>query len=226
MRLLLVEDDPMLGETLRDALKDQGYVVDWLTNGKTALAALEDNVTDLMILDLGLPGLDGLTVLESIRKQGSALPVLILTARDSIDDRIAGLDAGADDYLLKPFDLNELFARIRALARRPQAIRSSDRLRHDTGAGILEIAPDQMLVWRDGKPVTLTRREFALLSLFISRPGQVFTRQQLEQALYSWDDDVGSNVLEVHIHHLRKKLGNKTIRTIRGIGYTLSGASE
>jgi DNA-binding response OmpR family regulator len=222
MRLLLVEDDPMLGETLRDALKDQGYVVDWLTNGKTALAALEDNVTDLMILDLGLPGLDGLTVLESIRKQGSALPVLILTARDSIDDRVAGLDAGADDYLLKPFDLNELFARIRALARRPRAIQTSERLKH----GALEVDTDQMLVWRDGKPVTLTRREFALLSLFISRPGQVFTRQQLEQALYSWDDDVGSNVLEVHIHHLRKKLGNKTIRTIRGIGYTLSGANE
>ena len=222
MRLLLVEDDPMLGETLRDALKDQGYVVDWLTNGKTALAALEDNVTDLMILDLGLPGLDGLTVLESIRKQGSALPVLILTARDSIDDRIAGLDAGADDYLLKPFDLNELFARIRALARRPRAIQTSERLKH----GALEVDADQMLVWHEGNAISLTRREFALLSLFISRPGQVFTRQQLEQALYSWDDDVGSNVLEVHIHHLRKKLGNKTIRTIRGIGYTLNGVNE
>lgn len=222
MRLLLVEDDPMLGETLRDALKDQGYVVDWLTNGKTALAALEDNVTDLMILDLGLPGLNGLTVLESIRKQGSALPVLILTARDSIDDRIAGLDAGADDYLLKPFDLNELFARIRALARRPRAIQTSERLKH----GALEVDADQMLVWHEGNAISLTRREFALLSLFISRPGQVFTRQQLEQALYSWDDDVGSNVLEVHIHHLRKKLGNKTIRTIRGIGYTLNGVNE
>lgn len=222
MRLLLVEDDPMLGETLRDALKDQGYVVDWLTNGKTALAALEDNVTDLMILDLGLPGLDGLTVLESIRKQGSAMPVLILTARDSIDDRIAGLDAGADDYLLKPFDLNELFARIRALARRPRAIQTSERLKH----GALEVDADQMLVWHEGNAISLTRREFALLSLFISRPGQVFTRQQLEQALYSWDDDVGSNVLEVHIHHLRKKLGNKTIRTIRGIGYTLNGVNE
>lgn len=222
MRLLLVEDDPMLGETLRDALKDQGYVVDWLTNGKTALAALEDNVTNLMILDLGLPGLDGLTVLESIRKQGSALPVLILTARDSIDDRVAGLDAGADDYLLKPFDLNELFARIRALARRPRAIQTSERLKH----GALEVDADQMLVWHEGNAISLTRREFALLSLFISRPGQVFTRQQLEQALYSWDDDVGSNVLEVHIHHLRKKLGNKTIRTIRGIGYTLNGVNE
>ena len=217
-RLLLVEDDPMLGETLRDALKDQGYVVDWLSNGKTALAALEDDVTDLMILDLGLPGLDGLNVLKTIRKQGSAMPVLILTARDSIDDRVAGLDAGADDYLLKPFDLNELFARIRALSRRPQALKASERIRH----GAIEIDQDQMLAWCTGEPVSLTRREFSLLSLFMNHPGQVYTRQQLEQALYSWDDDVGSNALEVHIHHLRKKLGSKTIRTIRGIGYTLS----
>lgn len=217
-RLLLVEDDPMLGETLRDALKDQGYVVDWLNNGKTALAALEDDVTDLMILDLGLPGLDGLNVLKTIRKQGSAMPVLILTARDSIDDRVAGLDAGADDYLLKPFDLNELFARIRALSRRPQALKASERIRH----GVIEIDQDQMLAWCSGDPVPLTRREFSLLSLFMNHPGQVYTRQQLEQALYSWDDDVGSNALEVHIHHLRKKLGSKTIRTIRGIGYTLS----
>ena len=217
-RLLLVEDDPMLGETLRDALKDQGYVVDWLINGKTALAALEDDVTDLMILDLGLPGLDGLNVLKTIRKQGSAMPVLILTARDSIDDRVAGLDAGADDYLLKPFDLNELFARIRALSRRPQALKASERIRH----GVIEIDQDQMLAWCSGDPVPLTRREFSLLSLFMNHPGQVYTRQQLEQALYSWDDDVGSNALEVHIHHLRKKLGSKTIRTIRGIGYTLS----
>lgn len=217
-RLLLVEDDPMLGETLRDALKDQGYVVDWLSNGKTALAALEDDVTDLMILDLGLPGLDGLNLLKTIRKQGSAMPVLILTARDSIDDRVAGLDAGADDYLLKPFDLNELFARIRALSRRPQALKASERIRH----GVIEIDQDQMLAWCNGEPVSLTRREFSLLSLFMNHPGQVYTRQQLEQALYSWDDDVGSNALEVHIHHLRKKLGSKTIRTIRGIGYTLS----
>lgn len=217
-RLLLVEDDPMLGETLRDALKDQGYVVDWLSNGKTALAALEDDVTDLMILDLGLPGLDGLNVLKTIRKQGSAMPVLILTARDSIDDRVAGLDAGADDYLLKPFDLNELFARIRALSRRPQALKASERIRH----GVIEIDQAQMLAWCTGEPVSLTRREFSLLSLFMNHPGQVYTRQQLEQALYSWDDDVGSNALEVHIHHLRKKLGSKTIRTIRGIGYTLS----
>jgi DNA-binding response OmpR family regulator len=217
-RLLLVEDDPMLGETLRDALKDQGYVVDWLSNGKTALAALEDDVTDLMILDLGLPGLDGLNVLKTIRKQGSAMPVLILTARDSIDDRVAGLDAGADDYLLKPFDLNELFARIRALSRRPQALKASERIRH----GAIEIDQDQMLAWCTGEPVSLTRREFSLLSLFMNHPGQVYTRQQLEQALYSWDDDVGSNALEVHIHHLRKKLGSKAIRTIRGIGYTLS----
>ena len=217
-RLLLVEDDPMLGETLRDALKDQGYVVDWLINGKTALAALEDDVTDLMILDLGLPGLDGLNVLKTIRKQGSAMPVLILTARDSIDDRVTGLDAGADDYLLKPFDLNELFARIRALSRRPQALKASERIRH----GVIEIDQDQMLAWCSGDPVPLTRREFSLLSLFMNHPGQVYTRQRLEQALYSWDDDVGSNALEVHIHHLRKKLGSKTIRTIRGIGYTLS----
>ena len=222
MRLLLVEDDPMLGETLRNALKDQGYVVDWITNGKTALAALADNVTDLMILDLGLPGLDGLSVLEQARRQGAALPVLILTARDGIDDRIAGLDAGADDYLLKPFDLNELFARIRALSRRPQAIKQKARISH----GTIDIDPDSFSVWQQGTPVALTRREFALLSLLLSRPGQVFTRQQLEQAIYSWDEDVGSNVLEVHIHHLRKKLGGDTIRTIRGIGYTLTSETS
>lgn len=217
MRILIVEDDLMLGETLRAALKEHGYIVDWITNGQTAINALADDLFDLIILDVGLPGLDGLRVVREMRLRGSDIPVLMLTARDSIQDKIAGLDAGGDDYLLKPFDLNELLARIRALLRRPKARKNIERL----SSGGLEIDSQTFKVWYQNEPIPLTRREFALLELLISRPGQVFTRQQLEQSLYSWDDDVGSNVLEVHIHHLRKKLGKCLIRTIRGIGYTL-----
>jgi DNA-binding response OmpR family regulator len=217
MRLLVIEDDPMLGETLRNALKDEGYVVDWITNGKTALTALKDDVFDLMILDLGLPGMDGIQVVQHLRTTGSNMPVLILTARDGIQNKIDGLDAGGDDYLLKPFDLKELYARIRALLRRPQTRVNESRLTH----GALEIDSSSYQCWHNTQAITLTRREFALLELFMTRPGQVFTRQQLEQSLYSWDDEVGSNALEVHIHHLRKKLGSDLIVTIRGIGYQL-----
>jgi two-component system response regulator QseB len=217
MRLLVIEDDPMLGETLRNALKDEGYVVDWITNGKTALTALKDDVFDLMILDLGLPGMDGIQVVQHLRTTGSNMPVLILTARDGIQNKIDGLDAGGDDYLLKPFDLKELYARIRALLRRPQTRVNESRLTH----GALEIDSSSYQCWHNTQAIPLTRREFALLELFMTRPGQVFTRQQLEQSLYSWDDEVGSNALEVHIHHLRKKLGSDLIVTIRRIGYQL-----
>lgn len=222
MRLLVIEDDPMLGETLRNALKDEGYVVDWITNGKTALTALKDDVFDLMILDLGLPDMDGIQVVQHLRTTGSNMPVLILTARDGIQNKIDGLDAGGDDYLLKPFDLKELYARIRALLRRPQTRVNESRLTH----GALEIDSSSFQCWHNTQAIPLTRRELALLELFMTRPGQICTRQQLEQSLYSWDDEVGSNALEVHIHHLRKKLGSDLIVTIRGIGYQLRSAEN
>jgi DNA-binding response OmpR family regulator len=216
LRLLLVEDDTSLGNGLVTALKRDGYTVDWLKDGLHALQAFEQEVFDLMILDLGLPRLDGLAVLKQLRSQGQELPVLILTARDAVDDRIAGLDAGADDYLVKPFDVTELQARVRALIRR-----SAGRATSSIEFGELTLDPASLTVTYQGNPVTLTRREFALLNELISQPGRVFTRDTLQQLLYGWDDDVESNALEVHVHHLRKKLYSELIRTVRGIGYVV-----
>lgn len=217
MRLLLVEDDPELGAGLRLALKPEGYTVDWLSDGLQALHALREHDFDLVILDQGLPGLDGLSVLRQLRAQGKPLPVLILTARDAIHDRIQGLDSGADDYLTKPFDITELKARIRALLRR-SAGRAQPRIEF-RGVGL---DPVSQQVFYQGKPVTLTRREYALLHELISQPGHVFTRDTLQQRLYGWDEDVESNAMEVHIHHLRKKLFPALIHTIRGIGYVIN----
>jgi len=216
MRVLLVEDDPSLGSGLQTALKPEGYTVDWLTDGIQALHALETESFDLVILDLGLPRLDGLSVLKQARAQGKSLPVLVLTARDAIQDRIDGLDSGADDYLIKPFDTTELKARIRALLRR-----SSGRSQSLISFQDIELDPSSQQVSYQDKPVNLTRREYALLHEMINQPGHVFTRDILQQLLYGWDDDVESNALEVHIHHLRKKLFPSLIRTIRGIGYVL-----
>ncbi|QKE62682.1 response regulator [Aquipseudomonas campi] len=214
MRLLLVEDDKALGEGLRLGLRQEGYTVDWLQDGASAVHALLSESFDLLVLDLGLPRLSGIQVLQQLRKSGSALPVLILTARDATEDRIAGLDAGADDYLIKPFDLDELKARLRALLRR-SAGRAEVRIEH---AGV-SLDPSSQQVTYLGKAVPMTPKEYLLLHELLSQPGKVLTRERLAQSLYGWDEEAESNTLEVHIHHLRKKLFNNLIRTVRGVGY-------
>lgn len=216
MRLLLIEDDADLRDGVRTALKSEGYTLDCLGDGRQALHALRSEVFDLVLLDLGLPGLDGLTVLKTLRSESQQTPVLILTARDAVTDRIAGLDSGADDYLVKPFDITELKARIRALLRR-----SAGRADSSLSIGELRIDPLSQTVYFQDQVITLTRREFALLHELANQPGHVFTRDHLQQLLYGWDDDVESNALEVHIHHLRKKLFPGLIRTLRGVGYAL-----
>lgn len=216
MRILLVEDDPMIGESVSEWLQGDGYAVDWLQDGDSALLALHTTPFALVILDLGLPGRDGLEVLKEIRSKESHIPVLITTARDTVDDRIAGLDSGADDYLIKPFDLEELSARIRALLRR-----SAGRADPLITQGRLTINPSTREVTFDGKPVILSAKEYALLEALAERKGLVLSRAQLESKLYNWDSTVGSNAIEVHIHHLRKKLSEDVIKTVRGMGYIL-----
>lgn len=214
MRLLLIEDDELLGDAVKTGLTQFGYVVDWLKDGESARTALRSESFELVILDLGLPKLSGLSLLKSIRQTGNTTPVIILTARESIEDRIEGLDAGADDYMFKPFDLNELSARIRALVRRSQG-------RADTTIHYRNITldPSAHTVLLDNVEVNISRREFALLQKLLENSGHALSREQLMQSLYGWDDDLDSNVLEVHIHNLRKKLNADFIRTIRGIGY-------
>ena len=220
MRLLLVEDDKALGEGLRLGLRQEGYTVDWLEDGTSALHALLSEDFDLLVLDLGLPRMSGLQVLRELRRSGSALPVLILTARDATEDRIAGLDARADDYLVKPFDLDELKARLRALLRR-SAGRAELRIEH---AGV-SLDPSSQQVSYQGKPVPMTPKEYLLLHELLSQPGKVLTRERLAQLLYGWDEEAESNTLEVHIHHLRKKLFSSLIRTVRGVGYLVEEQS-
>lgn len=214
MRLLLVEDDTALGEGLRTGLREEGYTLDWLQDGASALHALTQETFDLVILDLGLPRMDGINVLKRLRGTGSSLPVLILTARDGMEDRIAGLDAGADDYLVKPFDLNELKARLRALLRRSSG-RATVLIEH----GGVSLDPVSQQVHYQGNPVSLTPKEYVLLHELLAQPGKVFSRERLTQLLYGWDEEAESNTLEVHIYHLRKKLFGNLIRTVRGIGY-------
>mgnify|MGYP001765624221 FL=1 len=214
MRLLLVEDDPALGEGIRAALKPEGYTVDWLQDGLSAVHAIEQESFDLVILDLGLPRLDGLQVLKRVRSGKHQLPVLVLTARDATDDRIAGLDAGADDYLVKPFDVAELKARLRALLRR-SFNRSEPLLEY---RGIVLDPSSQLVTWQ-GQSLSLPRKEFLLLHELLVQPGRVLTRDRLQQVLYGWDEEVESNALEVHVHHLRKKFFPELIRTVRGVGY-------
>jgi len=217
MRILLVEDDPSLAAGIRLALKPEHYAVDLLADGRQALAALKgDEPFDAVILDLGLPGLDGMQVLEAVRRRGNRVPVLVLTARDGIDDRIAGLDAGADDYLIKPFQVDELKARLRALLRRSQGQASSV-----LEARGIRLDPATHSVSCRETPVPLSRREFALLQEFLSHPGRVFTRDTLTRLVYGWDEEVESNAIEVHVHHLRRKLFPELIRTVRGIGYVM-----
>jgi two-component system OmpR family response regulator/two-component system response regulator QseB len=214
MRVLLVEDDRLLGDGLAAGLKESGFSVDWVRDGVAAEAALAAESFAAVVLDLGLPRRDGLSVLETLRGGGAAIPVLVLTARDQVADKVRALDLGADDYVVKPFDLDELAARLRALLRRAHG-RPQPVLRH----GEVELDPAARAVVRAGEPVTLTAREFDLLHLLLDNAGRVLTRRVLEEQLYSWGESVESNALEVHIHHLRRKLGSDLIRTVRGVGY-------
>jgi DNA-binding response OmpR family regulator len=216
MRLLLVEDDPLLGDGIRTGLQQSGFVVDWVKDGQAAKLALQADAYALLVLDLGLPRLSGSELLKWLRSTGNDTPVLILTARDTVADRVSGLDAGADDYLIKPFDLDELAARIRALLRRAGG-RAAPLIVH----GTLEIDPASRLVKQDGKPVELSSREYAVLLSLVECAGRALSREQLEQSLYGWGEEVESNAVEVHIHHLRKKLGAELIRTLRGVGYVV-----
>jgi DNA-binding response OmpR family regulator len=219
VRLLLVEDDPMIGESLEEGLRDERHAVDWARDGRSAELALETGSYDLVLLDLGLPGKQGLEVLSAYRGRGGKAPVLIITARDATRERIAGLDAGADDYLVKPFDLDELYARVRAVLRR-SAGRSSPEL----SFGGVTLDPATHEAARDGLPLHLSAREFALLQALMDRPGVVVSRAALEEKLYGWNEEVGSNTVEVHIHALRRKLGAEFIKNVRGVGYKVHKA--
>ena len=217
MRMLLVEDDLELGRGIQKALMRDGDQVDWLTDGAEALNAIRAEDFELVILDLQLPGKDGIAVLQSLRRESNTTPVLIMTARDTVDERVLGLDSGADDYVVKPVELRELRARVRALSRRSHGNASPEIV-----IGELRVDPASQRVWFRGAEVELSRREFAVLAEFVNRPGQVLSRERLESVVYGWTDGVESNAVEVHIHHLRKKLDSKLIRTVRGIGYQLA----
>lgn len=214
MRILLAEDDPLLGDGLRAGLRQLGFLVDWVRDGAAAERELRAQAYAAAVLDLGLPLKDGMDVLAGIRKAGIRLPVLVLTARDAVPDRIRGLDVGADDYVLKPVDLHELAARLRALVRRSHGVTQERLVVRD-----VTLDPAARLVERGGKPVSLASREFDLLHALMLNAGRVLSREQLEQHLYSWGQEVESNAVEVHVHHLRRKLGNALIQTVRGVGY-------
>jgi two-component system OmpR family response regulator/two-component system response regulator QseB len=216
VRILLVEDDPQLGDGLSVGLRQSGLAVDWVKDGYAADLALQSESFDLVVLDLGLPRLSGMDVLKRARDRGQSVPILVLTARDATGDKVSGLDAGADDYLVKPIDLDELTARIRALVRR-----SAGRAAPLLVVGELALDPAAHEVTLAGQRVELSGREFSLLQMLLESAGRVLTRSQLEQSLYGWQEEPDSNALEVHIHHLRKKLGSDRIKTLRGVGYTI-----
>lgn len=216
MRLLLAEDDPLLGDGLRAGLRQLGFQVDWVRDGQAAERELRAQPYAAAVLDLGLPMKDGLDVLAALRRDGLAVPVLVLTARDAIPDRIRGLDLGADDYVLKPVDLHELAARLRALVRRAHG-----QVQECLQAQDLVLDPAARTVQQAGAPVTLSQREFDLLQALMLNADRVLSREQLEQHLYSWGQEVESNAVEVHVHHLRRKLGAGLIQTVRGVGYML-----
>jgi len=219
MRILLIEDDAMIGKTLSQALQQDGYAVDWVTDGAAGRLALDTSGDGyaLVLLDLGLPKKSGLDLLKEVRRAGNKVRVLVVTARDAVADRVAGLDAGADDYLTKPFSLDELQARMRALLRR-DVTRETNVLRHRD----LALDTATHTVSQAGRAVELSTREFALLAALLERPGSALSKAQLEERIYKWGDEVESNAVEVHVHHLRRKLGAETIRTIRGVGYALA----
>ncbi|HYX63196.1 MAG TPA: response regulator [Burkholderiales bacterium] len=223
MRLLLVEDDAMIGTGIQVGLRHEGYVVDWVHDAEAAEAALavEDAGFALVLLDLGLPRKDGFTLLESLRRRRNRVPVLVITARDAVADRIKGLDLGADDYLVKPFDLDELAARIRAVLRR-HAGRGEPLVEY----GAFRLDPSARKVSYGGRDISVSAREFSLLQALLDRPGQALSRSQLEERLYGWGEEIASNCIEVHVHNLRRKLGERAIRTVRGVGYVIDGSSE
>lgn len=216
MRLLLVEDDLMIGESVLDLLRAEGYAVDWVKDGEMADTALDSQSYDLVLLDLGLPRRDGLAVLRRLRARKDRTPVLVATARDAIAQRVEGLDMGADDYIVKPYELDELLARIRALIRR--AAGRAEPVYEHLGVSIDPVTREVLL---DGQAVVLSAREWSILELLLARPGMVLSRRQLEEKLYSWKDDLSSNAVEVYIHGLRKKLGPRIIQNVRGVGYMI-----
>jgi len=220
MRVLLVEDDALLGDGIRAGLAQIGFAVDWVKDGREAELAVSAQGYDAVILDLGLPRLPGLDVLRRARAAKNPVPILILTARDTVPDRIAGLDAGADDYLVKPFDLGELQARLRALVRR-----SSGQVETVIVHGALRLDPVDHSVQFQGRPVELSAREFAVLQELLRHPGRVLSKPILEEKIYGWGDEIDSNAIEVYVHHLRRKLDPKLIRTVRGVGYMLVKAA-
>jgi len=220
MRLLLIEDNESIGKGVNAGLTQAGYAVDWVRDGETATSALLTEDYDIAVLDLGLPKKSGEEVLTDLRKSGKKLPVLILTAKDTVQDRIIGLDLGADDYMIKPFDLDELQARLRALLRRSSG-RASPLLSH----GDISLDPASHTVTKNGEIIELTPRAFEILQILMENQGRVLSRTRLEDSTYSWKDEIESNAVEVHIHQIRKKLGSKVIRTIRGVGYIMDSAN-
>lgn len=214
MRLLLIEDDPMIGAGVQQALRQDGHAVDWVRDGVAAEHAVAGTDYDLLLLDLGLPRRGGIEFLHGLRARGAQMPVIVLTARDSVADRVRGLDAGADDYVVKPFDLDELSARVRALLRRKRG-----EAQPLLGVGGLQLDPASHAVTVDGAAVKLSAREFALLHALLEQPGRPLSRAQLEERLYGWNEEVESNAVEVHIHALRRKLGAQWVRNLRGVGY-------
>ena len=221
VRILLVEDDELLGAGIRDALERSRFTLEWVTDGRQALAALRAGGFDLVLLDLGLPGMDGIGVLRNLRADGGKTPVLVLSARDAPPQRVLGLDAGADDYLVKPFDVDELLARVRALQRRNRGA-AVNVIEH----GPLRLDPASHSVTCDGRAVQLKRREYMVLEKLMQSVGQVLSRSQLEESLYGWDGGIESNSLDVHIHRLRRKLYPGVIRTVRGLGYVIDPAAQ
>lgn len=216
MKLLLAEDDPMIGASMLRGLKLAGFVVDWVRDGRAARAALESGGYGLLLLDLGLPQVDGVALLRELRRVNLDIPVLVVTARDTVADRISGLNLGADDYLTKPFDLDELIARVHALQRRHLG-----RKQPEMRLGALCVNPLSREATLEGRPLSLSQREFSLLAALFEKPGAVLSREQLEDRLYGWDEEVASNAVEVHLHNLRRKLGPAWIRNVRGVGYKL-----
>ncbi|NCS64992.1 MAG: DNA-binding response regulator [Hydrogenophilales bacterium CG03_land_8_20_14_0_80_62_28] len=217
MKILLAEDDPMIGASVEQALRRENYAVDWVRDGLEAELALDSGAYALLLLDLGLPRQDGLALLRKQRQKNNMIPVLIATARDAVADRVAGLNLGADDYLVKPFDLHELIARVRALIRR-----HAGRAQPEMHLGALVMNPLSHEVSLDGQPIALSHREFTLLECLMESPGAVLSKEQLEASIYGWDEEVSSNAIEVHLHNLRRKLGSEWIRNVRGVGYKVA----
>lgn len=216
MKLLLAEDDPMIGASVEQGMRRAGFAVDWCRDGRAAELALETGAYALLLLDLGLPKQDGLELLRKLRRTGTDIPVLIVTARDAVGDRVAGLNLGADDYLIKPFDLDELEARVRALIRR-----RAGRTLPVLSLGVLVLDPVSHEVTLGGERLSLSQREFTLLELLMEQPNKVYSREDLEERMYGWDEEISSNAVEVHIHNLRRKLGKNWIRNVRGVGYKI-----